>query len=94
MSLQAYKESMYGSRYQWLHWSGRHGLRSQLEYEDDPPHPDGCTREQILTAAEGLLFFGPITLTQTDSYVIPGLSGYVRIILGFLGYRTLNILFC
>ena len=79
---QAYKASMYGPRYQWLHWSRRHGLFNQLDPKADPPYPDGCTRKQILEAAEGVIYFGPVSGSAHAH--IEGVSGYVRHFLMFV----------
>ncbi len=122
-ALQAYKEKLYGPRYQWFHWSGRHGLISQMTNSET--YQDGCTDEQVwpiyLTqhsnsfarpkikcgseaqkqnecsktslssqitsllslqvqkAAEGALFFNPITLDDERPLYTKGISGYVSL---------------
>ncbi len=75
---QIYHAGLYGSRYQWLYWSGRHGLLSQMEpgilgivWEDD------CTPDQIRLALEGTITFDPITTGNTEPYNTVGISGYV-----------------
>ena len=70
---------MYGARYQWIHWSARHGLDSQLGYGGKTPHPDGCTNQQVLEAAEGMFYVSPQSKTQYDNYNRVGVSGYVGI---------------
>lgn len=48
---------MYGSRYQWIYWSGRHGLRRLVS---DGEYSDNCTKEMLVRATEGLLYFSPV----------------------------------
>ncbi|ELU12857.1 hypothetical protein CAPTEDRAFT_198653 [Capitella teleta] len=70
---QAYKQGVYGARYQWLHWSARHGILNQL---DQKVAGDGCTHKQMVEAAEGLIYFGPVSVSQTPDYLRAGISGY------------------
>ncbi len=81
-SLQIYKSGLYGARHQWLYWSGRHGLLSQLSpgilgivWEDD------CTPDQIKQALEGTITFDPITIGNTEPFNKIGISGYVSTVL-------------
>ena len=86
---QIYHAGLYGPRYQWLYWSGRHGLLSQMEpgilgivWEDD------CTPDQIRLALEGTITFDPITTGNTEPYNIVGISGYVSNCYDSNTYRT------
>ena len=88
--LQVYKNKLYDRRYQWLHFGLLWGVLQELKEND---HPDGCTRDQLVTASEGWISVLGKGITPEQYANEPGGSGLVSYILVFFRCRDMSYFF-
>ena len=71
---KAYKLGLYGRKFQWIQWDSRFGIQDELSIDIN----DGCTHEQILAVAEGILAIRPMHIKRDEIDSMIGETGKVH----------------